>query len=147
MIRSMTGFGAGRAQVGSETIAVELRSVNGKFCEVRAHLPRELSGMEPVVSKMVKARLARGVVDVSVRRDAAAEQRGFSPRVDVPLAAACANLSQAPHSHSIVAVLASDGRSPAPISRAERPRRPLLRRAIHPRAIGDLTDFVVLGYR
>ena len=88
MIRSMTGFGAGRAQVGSETIAVELRSVNGKFCDVRAHLPRELSGLEPVVSKMVKARLARGVVDVSIRRDAAAEQRGLSPRVDLALAAA-----------------------------------------------------------
>jgi len=38
VIRSMTGFGAGRAQVGGETVAVELRSVNGKFCDVRTHL-------------------------------------------------------------------------------------------------------------
>jgi uncharacterized protein (TIGR00255 family) len=90
VIRSMTGFGAGRAQVGSETIAVELRSVNGKFCEVRAHLPRELASLEQAVSKAVKARLARGAVDVSVRREVAGSVRGLTPRVDLALASAYA---------------------------------------------------------
>jgi len=45
VIRSMTGFGSGRAQTGGETVAVELRSVNGKFCDVRVHLPRDLSAL------------------------------------------------------------------------------------------------------
>ena len=90
MIRSMTGFGAGRAQAGGDTVAVELRSVNGKFCDVRSHLPRDLAALEPVVAKIVKARVARGVVDVSVRREAPGSIRGATPRVDVPLAAAYA---------------------------------------------------------
>ena len=90
MIRSMTGFGAGRAQAGGETVAVELRSVNGKFCDVRVHLPRDLSALEPVIAKIVKARVARGVVDVSVRREAPGSIRGAVPRVDLPLAAAYA---------------------------------------------------------
>ena len=90
MIRSMTGFGAGRAQAGTETVAAELRSVNGKFCDVRAHLPRELAGLEQVVARIVKARVARGVVDVTVRREAEGSVRGVTPAVDLPLAAAYA---------------------------------------------------------
>ena len=43
MLKSMTGFGAGRARVGDEEVSVELRSLNHKFCEVKARLPRELS--------------------------------------------------------------------------------------------------------
>jgi len=38
MIRSMTGFGAGRAGRGGEEIDVEIRSVNHKYCEVKARL-------------------------------------------------------------------------------------------------------------
>jgi uncharacterized protein (TIGR00255 family) len=90
VIRSMTGFGAGRAQADGETVAVELRSVNGKFCEVRSHLPRDLAALEPIVAKIVKSRVARGVVDVSVRREAPGSVRGAAPRVDLPLAAAYA---------------------------------------------------------
>ncbi|HYZ88889.1 MAG TPA: YicC/YloC family endoribonuclease, partial [Myxococcales bacterium] len=90
MIRSMTGFGAGRAQAGSESVAAELRSVNGKFCDVRTHLPRDLAGLEQVVARIVKARLARGVVDVTVRRESEGTVRGAIPAVDLPLAAAYA---------------------------------------------------------
>src|SRR6266702_4291477 len=90
VIRSMTGFGAGRAQAGGETVAVELRSVNGKFCDVRAHLPRDLAALEPVIARIVKSRVARGVVDVSVRREAPGSVRGAAPRIDLLLAAAYA---------------------------------------------------------
>src|SRR2546422_3409065 len=38
--------------------SVELRSVNGKFCDVRAHLPRDLAALEPVVARIVKSRVA-----------------------------------------------------------------------------------------
>jgi uncharacterized protein (TIGR00255 family) len=84
MIRSMTGFGSGRATVGGEELDVEARSVNHKFCEVKARLPRELSALEMDVVRLVKDRLARGGVEVSVRRGGAAAS--FAPRVDVALA-------------------------------------------------------------
>jgi len=54
MLRSMTGFGAGHATVGAEHLAVEIRSVNHKFCEVRARLPREFSLLEAPLVKAVK---------------------------------------------------------------------------------------------
>ena len=89
MIRSMTGFGAGRGEASGEALTVELRSVNGKFCEVKPRLPRELSSLETELVKTVKARLHRGVVDVFVRRETASV-RGLLPQVDLALAAAYA---------------------------------------------------------
>lgn len=85
MLRSMTGFGAGQATVGSETLSVELRSVNHKFCEVKVRTPRELSAVEPVVQRVVKERLARGAVDVTIRR-ALKTSTGVVPTVDLALA-------------------------------------------------------------
>jgi uncharacterized protein (TIGR00255 family) len=80
----MTGFGSGRGSSGAEELDVEIRSVNHKFAEVKARLPRELSPLEVEVVKTVKERLARGGVDVSVRRAAGAGT--LAPRVDAALA-------------------------------------------------------------
>lgn len=85
MLRSMTGFGAGRARVGDEEFSVELRSLNHKFCEVKTRLPRELSALEPSMSKQIKDRLARGSVDLLVKRQTATAS-GTVPVVDVALA-------------------------------------------------------------
>lgn len=85
----MTGFGSGRASVGREEVQVELRSVNHKFCEVKARLPRELSALEPALVKQLKDRLARGAIDLTVKRTAASEA-GVAPKVDVALAQAYA---------------------------------------------------------
>ena len=85
----MTGFGAGRGEAEGVALTVELRSVNGKFCEVKPRLPRELSSLETELVKTVKARLHRGVIDVFVRRESASG-RGMVPQVDLALAAAYA---------------------------------------------------------
>jgi uncharacterized protein (TIGR00255 family) len=87
VIRSMTGFGQGRGQAGAEVIAVELRSVNGKFCEVKPRLPRELFALESELVKTIKARVARGVLDVHVRREGEGG-RTLLPRADLALAGA-----------------------------------------------------------
>jgi len=90
VIRSMTGFGQGYGQAGSEAIAVEIRSVNGKFCDVKPHLPRELAALEADLIKTVKARVQRGIVDVHVRRTANG-QRSTLPQLDLALASAYAS--------------------------------------------------------
>jgi uncharacterized protein (TIGR00255 family) len=83
MIRSMTGFGAGRASVDGEEIDAEARSVNHKFCEVKVRVPRELASLELEVVRTVKERLARGGVEVALRRGG---RNAVAPRVDVGLA-------------------------------------------------------------
>ncbi|HEY1088854.1 MAG TPA: YicC/YloC family endoribonuclease [Archangium sp.] len=85
MLRSMTGFGSGSANAGIESLTVELRSVNHKFLEVKVRLPRELSALEATLQKVVKDRLARGAVDVVVRR-ASRTALGVVPQVDLALA-------------------------------------------------------------
>jgi uncharacterized protein (TIGR00255 family) len=84
MIRSMTGFGSGRGSAGGEDLDVEIRSVNHKYCEVKVRLPRELAALEVEVTKAVRERLARGGIDVAVRRPTSSA--ALAPRVDVALA-------------------------------------------------------------
>ena len=88
MIRSMTGFGAGRGVAGGEELDVEVKSVNHKYCEVKVRLPRELAALELEVTRAVKDRLARGGVEAVARR--AAGGAGLAPRVDLGLAEAYA---------------------------------------------------------
>jgi uncharacterized protein (TIGR00255 family) len=88
MIRSMTGFGSGRGAAAGEEVVVEVRSVNHKFCEVKIRLPRELSALETDIGRVVKDKLARGGVEVTVRR--AGPGGSMAPRVDAALAEAYA---------------------------------------------------------
>ena len=81
----MTGFGAGQARIESEELAVEVRSWNHKFCEVKVRLPRELGPLEAGIIKAVKNRIARGSVEVFVKRQGADEVMG-APTVDLALA-------------------------------------------------------------
>lgn len=90
-ISSMTGFGAGTAREGDEVVSVEVRSVNGKFCEVKVRLPREFASLELDTVKHVKSRLARGSVDVFVRREAAPDSVSVTPRVNGALLQAYAD--------------------------------------------------------
>lgn len=100
-IASMTGFGAGRAVEGSEEISVELKSVNGKFCEVKARLPRELASLEPTVVRFIKDRVSRGSIDVFVRRSSP-EGLVSEPKIDAALVASYAvRLKKAAHDAGI----------------------------------------------
>ena len=84
MVRSMTGFGAGRSSVNGEEISVEVCSVSHKYCDVRVRLPRELGALEHDVVRAVKERLTRGSVEVEVRRMSPGS--AVRPRIDLTLA-------------------------------------------------------------
>lgn len=66
-IYSMTGYGRGAATGRRFRATAELRSVNGRFLEIRLKLPRPLSFLEPTARGIVEKKLSRGVVDVSVQ--------------------------------------------------------------------------------
>ncbi len=72
MITSMTGYGRGEAASGGVAVSVELRSVNGRYLEVVARLPRSLALRENELREHVRRRVLRGKVTltVSVERDA-----------------------------------------------------------------------------
>ena len=73
MLRSMTGFGLGEATLGSGRLLVEARSVNHRFLDVRARLPRELGEYGTFLEQLARGRLARGRVELGVRFDGAGQ--------------------------------------------------------------------------
>jgi uncharacterized protein (TIGR00255 family) len=71
-MRSMTGFGAGDAPIGGGQLSIELRALNHRFVDVRVRLPPEIGDQASFVEQLVRERLERGRVDVSVRLSGAA---------------------------------------------------------------------------
>jgi uncharacterized protein YicC (UPF0701 family) len=61
----MTGFGRGEATQGRTTLIVEARSVNHRFCEVRAAWPRRLGLPPGFGDDVVKRTLQRGRVEIN----------------------------------------------------------------------------------
>ncbi len=62
MIRSMTGYGRGEIEEKGVRVAAELRSLNNRFFEMVAKLPRFLSPLEDEIKKLVQSRISRGRV-------------------------------------------------------------------------------------
>ena len=69
MISSMTGYGAGELDLAGVRTVVELRSVNGRYCDISVRLPKSLGSLEGRVRTYVQKHVIRGNVSVSVRCD------------------------------------------------------------------------------
>src|SRR5438046_1239285 len=74
-LRSMTGYGSATVPIPNGRITVEIRSVNQRFLDVRITAPREYAAWEATCRETVRARVARGRVEVSVNRQAPASGR------------------------------------------------------------------------
>lgn len=66
MIRSMTGYGTGRAAEADLTVVAEVRSVNNRGREIRFRLPGELHAVEDELRQIVQQSVARGRVDITL---------------------------------------------------------------------------------
>ena len=77
MIRSMTGYGRGEWQENEKRLEVEVKSFNHRFLDISPHLPRRLNSLEARVRNVIRQRLSRGRVEVSVQIEDASlvEQR------------------------------------------------------------------------
>lgn len=67
-MKSMTGFGAFKAQNNEVSVEVSIRAVNGRFLETRFHLPRPYYTFETELKKKFSASILRGTVDVYISR-------------------------------------------------------------------------------
>lgn len=85
MIRSMTGFGRAPLTLDGVVLEVEVRSVNHRFLDLRAKLPRALSVFEPDLRARAQERFARGKVDLAVTAPGGTP---LTPRVEIDLEAA-----------------------------------------------------------
>ncbi len=74
MIRSMTGFGGATEQSGGVTYAVEVRTLNNKYFKSSVRLPEPIQSIESDVDQVLRGRIRRGSVTVTVKMKASAEQ-------------------------------------------------------------------------
>lgn len=66
MIRSMTGFGREHAILNGREILAEIKSVNHKYFEFSAKLHRSYSYLEPRLKTLLKEKITRGKVELSL---------------------------------------------------------------------------------
>ncbi len=66
MVRSMTGFGRAKSQIDGLDITVEIKSVNHRYFEFSARMPRAYSFLEEKLKSFLGQSVSRGKVEVSV---------------------------------------------------------------------------------
>ena len=72
----MTGYGRGEVVADGLRLAAEVRSVNHRFCELSARLPRAFSAYEADARKIMQDRLSRGKISLVVTWGADGEESG-----------------------------------------------------------------------
>jgi uncharacterized protein (TIGR00255 family) len=68
--KSMTGFAEARMERDGWALRASLRSVNHRFLDVHLRIPEGLESLEPEIRRVLRERLHRGHVDVTLRVDA-----------------------------------------------------------------------------
>ncbi len=88
----MTGFGRAVNRstqtdaVKSLDLDVAIRSINGRYLEMRFHLPREYAGLESEFKALLATRFSRGSVDIYINRVRASATGGAEVAVNLDLA-------------------------------------------------------------
>lgn len=65
-MRSMTGFGKSHLNMHNIECDIEIKSVNGRYLDVKCYLPRDLSFFEYTLRKTVSRYLLRGSIELRV---------------------------------------------------------------------------------
>ena len=66
MIKSMTGFGRGEYTDGKRNIIVEIKAVNHRYSDITVKMPRRYGFAEDKIKGVIKEKLRRGKIDVSI---------------------------------------------------------------------------------
>ena len=85
-MKSMTGFGQGKAHTQLCQVEVSVRAVNGRFFEPRFHLPREYLIFESELKKILQEYFERGTIDIFVSRKLKSAEGGVEVVVNQHLA-------------------------------------------------------------
>jgi len=67
VLLSMTGFGDARTQTERSSIAIEVRSVNNRYLKISSRLPDAYAAFESEIEKVIRGKITRGTVNVTLR--------------------------------------------------------------------------------
>ncbi|MBT9176041.1 MAG: hypothetical protein DDT20_00343 [Firmicutes bacterium] len=66
-LRSMTGFARVQGECELGLLTVEMRSVNNRYLDLSLRIPRELALLEEEIKVLVRGKVARGRVEISLK--------------------------------------------------------------------------------
>lgn len=66
LVMSMTGYGIETFHLDDLTLTVEIRTVNSRYLDFKAHIPRSLNDLELEMKKMVQTYIERGRVELYI---------------------------------------------------------------------------------
>ena len=69
LVKSMTGFGRASATVEGATVTVEIKSVNHRYFELNARIPRAYMQLEDSIRSYLSTRVSRGKFDLTLNLD------------------------------------------------------------------------------
>ncbi|HHW41496.1 MAG TPA: YicC family protein [Syntrophomonadaceae bacterium] len=75
MLKSMTGFGSGKAVEAGLKVSIEIRSVNHRFCEIMVRIPRPYISLEERIKQEIQKRVVRGHLEVYVNIEDEGEKK------------------------------------------------------------------------
>jgi uncharacterized protein (TIGR00255 family) len=76
MIKSMTGYGAGKHRTEKGSVSVEIKSVNHRFLEISCRVPVEFSGFEDKIQTLVKKKILRGKIYINLVEQSLIQKSG-----------------------------------------------------------------------
>lgn len=85
-MKSMTGYGASQARSRQLELEIHVKSVNGRFLELRFHLPKEYAPFENEF-RAAFTKWTRGTVDIYIHRKPAGDSRLEGTRIRAQTAA------------------------------------------------------------
>lgn len=97
MTRSMTGYGKAACDFNGDAVSVEIGTVNHRYLDCSCRMPNAWSALESVVRDVVKDKLSRGKVNVSITRKRAPSSESavrFDLQVARQYVAACDELRE-----------------------------------------------------
>ncbi len=72
MIKSMTGYGRGQAEINGLSFSIEIKAVNHRYGDINVKAPRLLASYESEIKKRVATQLKRGKIDVFISQESSA---------------------------------------------------------------------------
>jgi uncharacterized protein (TIGR00255 family) len=84
MLRSMTTFSCIEYSEDSWSCVMELKSVNGRFCDIHIKSPKWMNPIEDRIKRLVQDRMIRGRIDLSVQyEDTETKNFIFEPNLEL----------------------------------------------------------------
>lgn len=85
-MKSMTGYGSAKRDLKNFQLELNIKSVNGRFLELRFHMPKEYVAIESDLRRLIPDFFSRGTIDIFCSRKIKVQSEASGVEINYPLA-------------------------------------------------------------